>query len=80
MSIGTVSSLPYFLSLNGPGLAAFASSGGISSLKRLLVSGCPCVGDDGLRAVLDGCLALQELSAGGCEEVTTALKAGASLP
>lgn len=52
------------------GLAAFASSGGLSSLQRLLVSGCPGVGDHGLRAVLDGCLALQDLSAGGCEEVT----------
>ncbi|CAB1118818.1 unnamed protein product [Ectocarpus sp. CCAP 1310/34] len=44
--------------------------GGLPCLQRLLVSDCPGVGDLGLRAVLDGCLALQELSAGGCDLVT----------
>eukprot|EP00903_Cladosiphon_okamuranus_P017842 g16420.t1 len=58
------------MGLTDQGLVAFASGSGLSSLQRLLVSGCPGVGDDGLRAVLDGCLALQELSAGGCKEVT----------
>lgn len=53
----------------GPGLAAAASGGGLSSLQRLVVSKCPSVGDFGLRAVLDGCFALRELSAGGCKEV-----------
>ncbi|CAN0047892.1 unnamed protein product, partial [Ectocarpus fasciculatus] len=47
-----------------------ARGDGLSSLKRLLVSDCPGVGDLGLRAVLDGCVTLQELSAGGCDRVT----------
>ncbi|CAN0524858.1 unnamed protein product, partial [Ectocarpus sp. 8 AP-2014] len=51
------------------GLSAATSKDGLSCLKRLLVSDCPGVGDLGLRAVLDGCVALQELSAGGCDRV-----------
>lgn len=55
-----------------PGLAMAASNGRLSFLRRLVVSYCPGVGDNGLRAVLDRCLALRELAAGGCAEVGSA--------
>ena len=60
---------PPSLLSNFPGLAVAVADGGLSSLQRLLVSGCPGVGDGGLRIVLDGCVALEELSAAGCEKV-----------
>lgn len=66
--------LPPPLPLVDSGLAMAASNGGLSSLRRLVVSYCPGVGDSGLRAVLGGCLTLRELSAGGCPEVTSAPK------
>lgn len=62
--------LPPALSLVNPGLAMAASNGRLSSLRQLAVSYCPGVGDNGLRAALDGCLSLRELLAGGCAEVS----------
>lgn len=59
------------LPLIDPGLVMAASNDRLSSLRRLIVSGCPGVGDNGLRAVLVGCLALRELSAGGCAGVSS---------
>lgn len=55
--------------LTDAGLVKVASSGKFASLKRLLLSQCPGVGDAGIRATLDGCQALEELSAGGCNAV-----------
>ncbi|CAM9283949.1 unnamed protein product [Sphacelaria rigidula] len=58
-----------WLGLTDAGLASVMCGGKLASLKRLLLSQCPGVGDSGLRATLDGCLALEELSAGGCDAV-----------
>lgn len=67
----TTLDLSEWLGLTDAGLAAVGSKGQLSSLRRLLVSRCPNVGDTGIRAVLDGCLALEELSAGSCVGVSS---------
>lgn len=65
----TTLDLSKWLGLTDAGLAKVVSSGKFASLKRLLLSQCPGVGDAGIRATLDGCQALEELSAGGCDGV-----------
>lgn len=61
--------LSSWLGLTDAGLARAISMGNLATLRRLFVSQCPGVGDGSLRAILDGCLALEELSAGGCDRV-----------